>query len=70
LRYHIPRFYERMVQVTQVLGAGGLLSNPSEADVRSEIGAEIRRYYRGAGRDAEAKIRLSAIPSAWGRRSI
>ena len=63
LRYHIPRFYERMVQVTQVLGAGGLLSNPSEADVRSEIGAEIRRYYCGAGRDAEAKIRLSKL--AW-----
>src|SRR2546430_12960558 len=53
--------YERMVQVTQVLGAGGLLSNPSEADVRSEIGAEIRRYYRGAERDAEAKIRLSKL---------
>ena len=52
-----------MVQVAQVLGAGGLLSNPSEADVRSEIGAEIRRYYRGAGRDAEAKIRLSKL--AW-----
>jgi 4-hydroxyphenylacetate 3-monooxygenase oxygenase component len=63
LRYHIPRFYERMVQVTQVLGAGGLLANPSEADLQAEIGAEIRRYYRGADRDAEAKIRLSKL--AW-----
>jgi len=63
LRYHIPRFYERMVQVTQVLGAGGLLANPSEADINSDIGADIRRYYRGADRDAEAKIRLSKL--AW-----
>jgi 4-hydroxyphenylacetate 3-monooxygenase oxygenase component len=63
LRYHIPRFYERMVQLTQVLGAGGLLANPTAADLNSEIGADIRRYYRGADRDAEAKIRLSKL--AW-----
>jgi 4-hydroxyphenylacetate 3-monooxygenase oxygenase component len=63
LRYHIPRFYERMVQVTQVLGAGGLLTNPSEADLGAEIGTEIRRYYRGADREADAKIQLSKL--AW-----
>jgi aromatic ring hydroxylase len=63
LRYHIPRFYERMVQLTQVLGAGGLLTNPSEADLHTEIAADIQRYYRGADRDAEAKIRLSKL--AW-----
>ena len=28
LRYHLPKMYERMVQVTQVLSAGGLLINP------------------------------------------
>jgi aromatic ring hydroxylase len=63
LRYHIPRFYERMVQVTQVLGAGGLLANPTEADLHSETGADIRRYYRGADREAEARIRLAKL--AW-----
>jgi 4-hydroxyphenylacetate 3-monooxygenase oxygenase component len=63
LRYHIPRFYERMVQVTQVLGAGSLLASPSEADLRSAIGPDIARYYRGAGLDAAAKIRLSKL--AW-----
>src|SRR3984893_3805214 len=63
LRYNIPRFYERMVRLTQVLGAGGILANPTEADLRSEIGADIHRYYRGADRDAEAKIRLSKL--AW-----
>jgi len=63
LRYHIPRFYERMVRLTQVLGAGGILANPTQADLDSEIGGDIRRYYRGADRDAEAKIRLSKL--AW-----
>jgi 4-hydroxyphenylacetate 3-monooxygenase/anthranilate 3-monooxygenase (FAD)/4-hydroxyphenylacetate 3-monooxygenase len=63
LRYHIPRFYERMVQVAQVLGAGGLLSSPTEADLDSKVGRDIRRYYRGADSDAEAKIRLSKL--AW-----
>jgi 4-hydroxyphenylacetate 3-monooxygenase/anthranilate 3-monooxygenase (FAD)/4-hydroxyphenylacetate 3-monooxygenase len=63
LRYHIPRFYERMVQLTQVLGAGGLLTNPSAADAHSQIGDDIRRYYRGADCEAEARIRLSKL--AW-----
>jgi 4-hydroxyphenylacetate 3-monooxygenase oxygenase component len=63
LRYHIPRFYERMVHVTQMLGSGWLLSNPTEADLRSEAGADIDRYYRGADVDAGRKIRLSKL--AW-----
>ena len=52
-----------MVQVTQVLGAGGLLISPSEADLRSEIGPDIARYYRGAGVDAERRIRMFKL--AW-----
>jgi len=63
LRYHLPKMYERMVQVTQVLGAGGLLINPMEADLRSEIGPDIARYYRGAGVDAEKRIALYKL--AW-----
>jgi 4-hydroxyphenylacetate 3-monooxygenase oxygenase component len=63
LRYHLPKMYERMVQVTQVLGAGGLLINPTEADLRSAVGPDIARYYRGAGVDAEERIRLFKL--AW-----
>jgi 4-hydroxyphenylacetate 3-monooxygenase oxygenase component len=63
LRYHLPRFYERMVQVTQVLAAGGLLMSPSEADLNSEIGPDIARYYKGAGVDAAERIRLFKL--AW-----
>jgi 4-hydroxyphenylacetate 3-monooxygenase oxygenase component len=63
LRYHFPKFYERMVQVTQVLGAGGLLINPTEADLSSQIGGDIERYYRGAGIEAPQRIHLSKL--AW-----
>jgi len=63
LRYHLPKFYQRMVQVTQVLGSGGILINPTEADLRSPIGPDIARYYRGAGLDAEQRIHISKL--AW-----
>jgi 4-hydroxyphenylacetate 3-monooxygenase oxygenase component len=63
LRYHLPKWYERMVQVTQVLAAGGLLINPTQADLTSPIGPDIARYYRGAGVDAEHRIHLSKL--AW-----
>lgn len=63
LRYHIPRFYERIVQVAQTTGAGTLLVSPTEADLRSAIGPDIARYYRGAGVEAQDKIRLFKL--AW-----
>jgi len=63
LRYHLPKMYERMVQVTQVVSAGGLLINPTQADLQSEIGPDIARYYRGAGVDADKRIQLSKL--AW-----
>ncbi|MEW6452338.1 MAG: 4-hydroxyphenylacetate 3-hydroxylase N-terminal domain-containing protein [Pseudomonadota bacterium] len=63
LRYHLPRMYERMVQVVQVIGAGGLLINPTHSDLVSEIGADIATYYRGAGVNAEDRIHLSKL--AW-----
>ncbi len=63
LRYQLPRWYERMVHVTQVLAAGGLLISPTEADLRSPAGPDIARYYRGAGVDAEERIRIFKL--AW-----
>ena len=63
VRYHLPRFYERMVQVVQVIGAGGLLISPTHDDLRSDIGGDIDAYYRGAGVDAERRIHLAKL--AW-----
>ena len=64
IRYHLPKWYERMVHVTQVLAAGGLLISPTEADLRSAtIGPDVERYYRGAGVDAEERIHIFKL--AW-----
>ena len=63
IRYHLPRVYERMVQVVQVIGAGGLLISPTQEDMTSEIGPDIAAYYRGAGIDAETRIHLAKL--AW-----
>ncbi|MBM3530780.1 MAG: 4-hydroxyphenylacetate 3-monooxygenase, oxygenase component [Alphaproteobacteria bacterium] len=63
LRYHLPKWYERMVQVTQVLAAGGLLISPTEADLNSPVGPDIRKYYKGAAVEAEDRIRLFKL--AW-----
>jgi 4-hydroxyphenylacetate 3-monooxygenase oxygenase component len=63
IRYHLPKWYERMVQLTQVLAAGGLLISPTEADLRSAVGPDIARYYKGAALGAEDRIRLFKL--AW-----
>src|SRR6185312_9010777 len=63
IRYHLPRIYERIVKVIQVIGAGGLLINPTRDDLLSEIGPDIAAYYRGAGIDAESRIHLGKL--AW-----
>jgi 4-hydroxyphenylacetate 3-monooxygenase oxygenase component len=63
MRYHLPRMYERIVKVVQVIGAGGLLINPTREDLGSEIGPDIAAYYRGAGVDAASRIHLGKL--AW-----
>lgn len=55
--------YERIVKVVQVIGAGGLLINPTHEDIVSEVGPDIAAYYRGAGVDAESRIHLGKL--AW-----
>ena len=40
-----------------------LFENPTEADLRSEVGPDIDLYYRGAGIDAERRIRMFRL--AW-----
>jgi len=75
LRYHFPRFYSRMVEVVQILGAGGLLMSPTERDFATEIAPDIDKYYRGAGVSAKERIRLfklawDATGDAFGQRQL
>ena len=64
LRYHLPRMYERMVQVTQVLGAGGLLINPDAGRPALGDRRPISRATIGAPVSTPSeRIRLSKL--AW-----
>ena len=58
-----PKMYPRMVEIIQLLGASGLMAIPSEADLRSAVGDDVRRYLTAAKADAEERIELFRL--AW-----
>ncbi|GAA1397543.1 4-hydroxyphenylacetate 3-monooxygenase, oxygenase component [Pseudonocardia kongjuensis] len=48
LRLFLAEAYPKAVSNLQVLGAGGLLMTPMQADFGSPIAADVHRYYQGA----------------------
>ncbi|GCL72103.1 pyoverdine biosynthesis protein PvcC [Paenibacillus naphthalenovorans] len=53
------RWYPRVREIVQLILAGGLMYQPSNADVfNSPIAADIRKYYRGAEVSADDKVKL------------
>jgi anthranilate 3-monooxygenase (FAD) / 4-hydroxyphenylacetate 3-monooxygenase len=63
LRTWLPRVYPRVIEILQIIGAGGLLMVPSAADFDSAIGDDVRKYYQGAGVPALERTRLYKL--AW-----
>jgi hypothetical protein len=59
LRGLMSKAYPRIIEILQTVGAGGLLMMPTAADFASEVGDDVRRYYRGAG-DISSEDRESA----------
>ncbi|MBX6394355.1 MAG: 4-hydroxyphenylacetate 3-hydroxylase [Alicyclobacillaceae bacterium] len=58
------RFYPRAIEILQQIGAGGFLQVPAEVRAfEGPIGDLLRRYYRGADRDALERTRLFKL--AW-----
>lgn len=57
------RYYARVVEILQIVGAGGMQMMPSMEDLQSPIGAEIAPYYRGV--DVDAKDRVGLYKMAW-----
>jgi 4-hydroxyphenylacetate 3-monooxygenase len=62
-RNFYPRTYGRLVQVIQQLGASGLVSMPTEADMSGPLKDDIRKYYQAAR--AEAVERIPLFRLAW-----
>lgn len=74
-RNMFPRFYPRMVEIIQVLGASGLMALPTEADVGGEAGPDIQKYLQARSAPARERIRLfrlawDAALSSFGSRQV
>ncbi|HWP82846.1 MAG TPA: 4-hydroxyphenylacetate 3-monooxygenase, oxygenase component [Bacteroidota bacterium] len=70
-----PRLYPRMVEIVQQMGASGLVSVPTEADVDGPLAEEIRNYFQAARADAHERIPLFRLAwdvalSAFGSRQV
>jgi anthranilate 3-monooxygenase (FAD)/4-hydroxyphenylacetate 3-monooxygenase len=57
------RYYARVVEILQIVGAGGMQMMPSMEDLSSPIGAELEPYYVGA--EVDAKERVNLYKMAW-----
>jgi 4-hydroxyphenylacetate 3-monooxygenase len=74
-RTMFPVFYPRMVEILQLLGAGGYMMTPSEQDLDSPLRADIERYYQAATATATDRIHLfrlawDIVGNAFGSRQL
>ncbi|MFM9888134.1 MAG: 4-hydroxyphenylacetate 3-monooxygenase, oxygenase component [Burkholderiales bacterium] len=65
LRGLLPTFYPRVIEVLQLIGAGGLLMTPTAADFNApDIAGDVARFYQGAeGLASVDRVRLFKL--AW-----
>lgn len=63
LRGEMPKWMPRVNELLQLIGGGGFMCTPSEADVRGPLAGDIAKYFQAAGADAERRIRLFRL--AW-----
>ncbi len=70
LRTFLPRVYPRVIEIMQIIGAGGLMMIPSSADFDSPIAADVNKYFQGAGMSALDRTRLFKLTMGTGWRNI
>jgi 4-hydroxyphenylacetate 3-monooxygenase oxygenase component len=63
LRGEMPKWMPKVNELLQLIGGGGFMCTPSEADVKGPIAEDIAKYFQAAGADAERRIRLFRL--AW-----
>jgi 4-hydroxyphenylacetate 3-monooxygenase len=63
VRLMYPYWYPRMIEILQILGAGGFRMTPSARDLDSAIGPLIDKYYQGANAPGSDRVKLFKL--AW-----
>ncbi|WP_409289122.1 4-hydroxyphenylacetate 3-monooxygenase, oxygenase component [Peribacillus sp. SCS-37] len=58
-----PKLYPRLIEIIQLLGAGGIISIPTESDFQSPIQEDLLLYAQGSSCDAETKNQIFRL--AW-----
>src|SRR5262245_59667957 len=60
-RFYFMEAFPRLLEIIRILGAGGLMMTPSDADVRGALAGDIERYYQAAALPADRRIALFAL---------
>ncbi|PWA13076.1 4-hydroxyphenylacetate 3-monooxygenase, oxygenase component [Pueribacillus theae] len=73
--HYYPRVYPRFLEILQQLGASGLVSLPTEADFRSELGEDLEKYLQSATTGGYERVKLFRLAwdlcmSAFGSRQL
>jgi aromatic ring hydroxylase len=63
LRGEMPKWIPRANELLQLVGGGGFMATPSQADVEGPLRPLIDTYFQAAGADAVRRIRLFRL--AW-----
>src|SRR5690348_9733873 len=63
LRGEMPKWLPYCNELLQLIGGGGFMCTPSEADMKGPMADAIATFYQAAGADAERRIRLFRL--AW-----
>ena len=53
-----PRFYPRMIEILQMLGASSLIATPSEADFSNDISIDVQKYFQLANLESRDRVAL------------
>ena len=63
LRGEMPKWLPYCNELLQLIGGGGFMCTPSQADMKGPMADAIATFYQAAGADAERRIRLFRL--AW-----
>jgi 4-hydroxyphenylacetate 3-monooxygenase len=76
VRMMFPKMFERMCEIIQILGAGGLVAVPSYAELGGPAAQDVATYFQAANADAATRIKLfrlafdAAVSSFSGRQQL